>query len=65
MSGGTVCHCGKRDAWRVMTYRANFSAFNGYRMTPSDYSEVACLHRLGGCGARWRTKAKYVEQLPR
>jgi hypothetical protein len=40
-------------------YRCNFSAFNGYRMAMSDYSLIACDR----CGARWRTKAKYVESL--
>lgn len=65
MSGGAVCHCGKREAWRVVTYKANFSAFNGYRLTRSDYSEIVCQSAAGGCGARWRTKAQYVERLPR
>jgi hypothetical protein len=47
----------------VTQYKCNHSAFNGYRRTPSDYSEVACLGSLGGCGARWRTKAAYVEDI--
>jgi hypothetical protein len=38
----------------------NYSAFNGYHFTPSDYSAVQCLT----CGASWRTKAKYVSDLP-
>lgn len=45
--------------WVVLTLRANYSAFNGYRRTPSDYSEVRCLE----CGRRWRTKAAYVDNL--
>lgn len=57
------CGCPDRAAWRVTVYRANYSAFNGYRRTPSDYSEVRCDRDLGGCGARWRTNAKYVETL--
>lgn len=24
--------------WKVRVYKANYSAFNGYRHTPSDYS---------------------------
>lgn len=64
MSQGNSCRCGNRTAWYVVTYRGNFSAFNGYRFTPSDYSEVTCRVVQGGCGARWRTKAKYVDSLP-
>lgn len=54
------CRCDNRDAWAVVHYHCNFSAFNGYHYTPSDYSLVQC----GRCGARWRTKAKYVDSLP-
>ena len=61
MSGGLRCTCRGWYGWRVTVYRGNFSAFNGYRFTPSDYSEVVCER----CGARWRTKAKYVDSLPR
>lgn len=46
--------------WVVTMYRANASAFNGYHRTQSRYSEVTCRR----CGARWRTKALYVERLP-
>ncbi|MBC9730694.1 hypothetical protein [Streptomyces sp. TRM68367] len=49
-----------RPAWRVRVRRANYSAFNGYRRTPSPYSLVHC----GDCGALWRTKAAYVDTLP-
>lgn len=66
MSAGVSCSCVKRlepdfreKFWRVTCYHGNFSAFNGYRFTPSDYSEVSCLQ----CGGRWRTKAQYVEAL--
>jgi hypothetical protein len=65
MSGGPVCKCGKRDAWRVWRHRCNYSAFNGYRYTPSDYSLVCCEPERGGCSALWRTKARYVDGLPR
>jgi hypothetical protein len=47
-------------SWVVTTRRANYSAFNGYHRTPSDYSEVRCT----ACSKRWRTKAAYVDQLP-
>lgn len=46
--------------WRVVHYRCNHSAFNGYRHTCSDYSAVTCEK----CGRVWRTKAKYVDNLP-
>lgn len=46
-----------RSRWRVRVRRANYSAFNGGRRTPSAYSELVCLD----CGARWRTKAAYVD----
>jgi hypothetical protein len=65
MSQGRTCKCGKRDAWRVVHYRCNYSAFNGYHYTPSDYSAVSCERELGGCGAYWRTKAGYADRLPR
>jgi hypothetical protein len=57
------CRCGKRECWRVSAYKCNHSAFSGYRRTPSDYSEVVCSVLMGGCGARWRTKAAYVEDI--
>lgn len=66
MSGGAFCHCDERHkpvrerAWVVTAHRCNYSAFNGYRRTPSDYSEVHCPKCLGV----WRTKAAYVEELP-
>jgi hypothetical protein len=63
MSGEPMCRCGKRDAWYVTAYRCNHSAFNGYRYTPSDYSEVECRSIYGGCGVRWRTKARYADEV--
>lgn len=54
------CHHGQ-EFWVVTAYRCNYSAFSGYRRTPSAYSEVKCTE----CGTYWRTKAKYVERLPR
>lgn len=49
----------KRSRWRVIDRRCNYSAFNGYRWTPSDYSCLVCLE----CGHVWRTKAAYVYSL--
>ena len=46
--------------WRVIVRKANYSAFNGYRRTPSAYSDIQC----GECGGRWRTNAAYVDSLP-
>jgi hypothetical protein len=59
-AGGVKGH--PLDSCKVIVRRANYSAFNGYRYTPSDYSAVRCF--VEGCGARWRTKAGYVDLLP-
>ena len=66
MSGGPCCACpeNKQTKWRTKFWRTvhllcNYSAFNGYRYTPSRYSLVHCRD----CGALWRTTAKYVDQL--
>lgn len=65
MSGGYACNCSEREKpvkdreWVVFIRRANRSAFNGYRRTPSDYSGVFCK----SCGAVWRTNARYVDEL--
>jgi hypothetical protein len=58
------CRCKHRGCWRVTARKCNYSAFNGYRWSPSDYSEVICDVTAGGCGARWRTKAAYVYEIP-
>lgn len=61
MSGGAACRNPEhRPQWRVIARNGNFSAFNGYRWTPSDYSELKCR----ACGAIWRTKARYVSTIP-
>lgn len=66
MSGGIACSCPEKAKpvecrrWRVLDYKCNYSKFNGRRYTPSDYSAVTCR----ACGAVWRTKAGYVEELP-
>ncbi len=66
MSGGIACRCGERQkparerAWVVFYRKCNYSAFSGYHRTASDYSAVRCL----ACGANWRSKADYVNELP-
>jgi len=73
MSGGPSCACSEKAEpiavpaganrpgrlWRVVDYRCNHSAFNGYACTSSNYSAVKCLR----CGRHWRTTAAYVERL--
>lgn len=57
-----ACRCkekNKRENWRIMQYRCNHSAFNGYRRTPSNYSSLQCLI----CTRVWRTKAEYVDEI--
>lgn len=74
MSGGLACRCfetvepltmapgSNRPArlWRVIQRQRNFSAFNGYRYTPSAYSSLTCLR----CGACWRSRAAFISELP-
>lgn len=67
MSGGLACKCleSKKPVnernWLVNMYCCNVSAFNGYRSTPSDYSEIQC----NTCNALWRSKAEYTHKLKR
>lgn len=49
-------------ALEVSVLKGNYSAFNGYRFTPSDYSLVRC--QSATCQAVWRTKSNEVHQLP-
>lgn len=49
-----------KQFWLVTARKCNYSAFNGYRWTPSDYSQVMCPN----CNVSWRTKAGYVDALP-
>jgi hypothetical protein len=49
-----------RASWVVVQRECNFSAFSGYRQTPSDYSGIRCTR----CDRYWRTRAKYVRSLP-
>jgi hypothetical protein len=64
VSGGTFCVCKLHYAarlvhWKIVQYRSNHSAFNGYRETTSNYSEIMCTK----CKYSWRTKAAYVAHL--
>jgi len=52
------CEC-DRKYWRVVDWKCNHSAFNGYHTTPSDYSALVCLR----CLHHWRTNAKYSYQI--
>lgn len=49
----------RRQNWRVIHRHHNHSIFHGGYQA-SDYSEILCLV----CGNYWRTKAKYVDDLP-
>lgn len=66
MSSGIACKCAERKKpigerlWECWQYKCNFSAFNGYKRTPSDYSLVHCTV----CGGLWRTKAAWAGQIP-
>jgi hypothetical protein len=55
---GKCPECGS-DNLVVVDRNCNYSAFSGYRRTPSDYSLVLCLD----CRWPWRTRAKYVDRL--
>lgn len=55
-----TCKVKDRKNWRVSAYRCNYSAFNGYARTPSQYSGLYCTK----CRGVWRTKAAYVDELP-
>jgi len=65
MSVPFSCKCGERRKpvrdrrWRVSKRHYRQSAFDGWIMMRSDYSEVHCL----SCKSVGRTKAAYVEQL--
>ena len=65
MSVSFGCHCPERDKpatkrrWVVVRRRCNFSAFNGYKWRPSEYSLLHCR----ACKATGRTKARYVEDI--
>lgn len=54
------CSREHREHWVVLQRLGNYSAFNGYRWTPSAYSCLRCRK----CGRVWRTKAAYVASIP-
>jgi hypothetical protein len=66
MSGGEACKCDERNnsllvrRWRVIQYRYNQPAFNGFHFTSSKWSAITCLV----CNASWRTKERYADALP-
>jgi hypothetical protein len=62
MSQGLPCKCYEKNKryWYVEHRKCNYSAFNGYHHTRSDYSRVRCVR----CSRAWRTKAYYVDDLP-
>ena len=65
MSHSFGCKCSERKkpvqdrAWVVIDRECNYSAFNGYRYTPSAYSKVYCPV----CESMGQTKASYVRHL--
>ena len=65
MSVSFSCHCEERKKpiqernWVVINRMCNYSAFNGYHFTLSDYSAVYCK----SCRVFGRTKAQYVSDL--
>ena len=65
MSVSFGCHCAERKKpvedrnWVVLCRNFRCSAFDGYRVMYSDYSEVQCLT----CHATGRTKAAFVMEL--
>lgn len=67
MSAHIPCSCGRKKGDHtdlvVVQYKCNHSAFNGYAYTRSDYSQVRCTRP--GCLGSWRTKAAYVDDLPK
>ena len=66
MSARNKCTCGRKKGDHtdlVVTMRnCNYSAFNGYHRTPSDYSMVYCTRK--GCWGSWRSKDAYTYSLP-
>lgn len=65
MAVSFYCKCPERRKplaqrdWTITQYRCNYSAFNGYHYTNSDWSALRC----NACGACGRSKAKYVDEL--
>lgn len=65
MSQSFNCHCPERQKplaerrWVVTKYKYRTSAFDGYQIRISDFSEVLCK----SCGCIGRTKAAFVKEL--
>lgn len=64
MSKGIVCKCpgpiaDRLKNFEILTYKGNYSAFNGYKFEPSIYSSLRCKV----CQSVWRSKATYVNKL--
>ena len=64
MSAHIPCICIPRDrsGWVVRLRKCNYSYFERPKGQKhfSEYSTVVCKK----CGGTWRTKAKYVDELP-
>lgn len=64
MSAWISCTCEPRDRenYVVMVRKGNYSYFESPKggFHPSDYSLVKCLK----CAGMWRSKAKYIDDLP-
>lgn len=61
MSAGVACRVrAHRGLWRVTVRKANYSAFNGGRRTPSAWSQLRCP----ACSTSWRSKGAYVDNVP-
>src|SRR6476660_3003376 len=66
MGSGIACRCKgtkeeRKKNWEILQFKCNYSAFNGNRYTPSDYSAIHCTC----CGNVWRTTSDIVYSLPR
>lgn len=61
---GEGCICKNKDKknWRVRVRNGNYSAFESPKcgFHYSEYSTIECI----ACGHIWRTKARYVNDLP-
>lgn len=70
MSQGAKCHQHDESFFRRDHVNHNHSAFNGYHVTWSPYTEVVCTAPVdyssgpGICGHRWRSRAAWVDKLP-
>lgn len=61
MSKGIACSCSgpiedRLKNWRIIQFKCNHSAFNGWKKTYSEYSSFRCMV----CTNIWRSKSDYV-----